>query len=75
MTGDAVPVVMEGHNYCHEFGDPRAVTYHGYKCSVCATIIYLCHDAALLTNALLIWEDPCATLPPAPDTAAFDLIA
>ena len=80
MTGDEVPIVREDPHTgeCYEFtpGALQAIlkpvyeterkkTKHGYACPICAHLIDLCYDAALLADTLLLWApSPDATQPP-----------
>jgi hypothetical protein len=80
QVSETVPVAYEDpriKGLCYEFKNPLEVTKHGYKCPVCRQVIGACHDAALLVNALLLWQDPDPnkTQPPIPSEASgFDII-
>ena len=73
MTGDEIPVARcdPFNGECYEFKDPRQITKKGYACPISEGVIWLCHDAALLADTLLLWEDPDATVPPLPDEMMF----
>ena len=55
----------------YEIKNPRMVSKHGYVCPICRATISACHDAAYMTEMLILF-DPDGTIPP---ETGFEVVA